>query len=260
MSVAGRSAGKGRAGSLWGMSSPQPSAHVGFAFPGRWLAGTSLLLGPVLLLSGVLLRARFHFFFPDQLAAYDQYPVLMTTSYSCFAAGTVVLWPAVSALALRIGAVRPTPGALGGGLVMVGLFARTFHAGVDHLAFGLVDAQGRRSAVAAVAASYQSFHIFQYASFAVMAGWLVLAAGAWRSRVLGPVRCLALALMALLPLGVLKGTTPLSIVGAAGLCVALVPLGLATLLDGPRPARRSVAWFGVGALGAVVLGYASSLG
>ncbi|MEV0666047.1 hypothetical protein ACIBI3_36030 [Actinomadura luteofluorescens] len=242
------------------MSSTQPPALVSFAFPGRWLAGTSLLLGPVLLLSGVLLRARFHFFFSDQLAAYDRHPMLMTASYSCFAAGTVALWPAVSALALRIGAVRPVTAAFGGGLVLVGLFARTFHAGADHLAFGLVDAQGRTSATAAVADSYQAFHIFQYTSFAIMLGWPVLAVGAWRAGVLGPVRCLGLALMALLPLGVLKGTTPLSIAGAAGLCLALAPLGLATLLEGPRPARRSVARFGIAALVVAILGFVSSLG
>ncbi|MBB6394922.1 hypothetical protein BKA00_001836 [Actinomadura coerulea] len=242
------------------MSSTQPPAHVVFAFPGRWLAGTSMLLGPVLLLSGVLLRARFHFFFPDQLAAYDRHPMLMTASYGCFAAGTVALWPAVSALALRIGAVRPAPAAIGGGLILVGLFARTFHAGVDHLAFGLVDAQGRPSTTAAVADSYQAFHIFQYTSFAIMLGWPVLAIGAWRSGVLGPVRSLGLALMALLPLGVLKGTTPLSIAGAAGLCFVFVPLGLAALAEGPRPDRRSVARFGVAALAAVLLALVSSLG
>ncbi|MFC6879266.1 MULTISPECIES: hypothetical protein [Actinomadura] len=242
------------------MSSTQPSTHLALAFPGRWLAGTSLVLGPVLLLAGVLLRARFHFFFPDQLAAYDRHPTLMTASYSCFAAGTVALCPAVSALATRIAATRPTLAAFGGGLALLGLFARTFHAGADHLAFQLVDTQGRRSATTAVAGSYQAFHIFQYASFAIMLGWLVLAVGAWRSGVLGPMRCLALALMALLPLGILKGTTPLSIVGTAGLCVALVPLGLATLRDGPRPARRSLAWFGIAALAVTTLGFVSSLG
>lgn len=241
------------------MSSPQPS-EVLFAFPGRWLAGTSLLLGPVLLLAGVVLRARFHFFFPDQLAAYDQHPTLMTASYGCFAAGTVALWPAVSALAVRIGTAHPTLAGLGGGLTLLGLFARTFHAGVDHLAFQLVDIRGSRSATTTVGDSYQAFHIFQYTSFAIMLGWIVLAVGAWRSGVLGPVRCLALALMALLPLGVLKGTTPLSIVGTAGLCIALVPLGLAVLLDGPRPTRRSAARFGVAALVVVILGFVSSLG
>ena len=242
------------------MTSPQPPAQAVFAFPGRWLAGTSLLLGPVLLLTGVVLRARFHFFFPDQLTAYERHPTLMTASYSCFAAGTVALWPAVSALAARIAPARPILAALGGGLTLLGLFARTFHAGVDHLAFQLVDAGGARSATTTVGDSYQSFHIFQYAPFAIMLGWIVLAAGAWRSGVLSPVRSLTLGLMALLPLGVLKGTTPLSIVATAGLCFALVPLGLAVLSDGPRPTRRSVAHFGIGTLTVITLAFVSSLG
>ncbi|MDL4770801.1 hypothetical protein [Actinomadura xylanilytica] len=236
------------------------SGNDAYAFPGRWLAGTSLILGPALLLAGVLLRARFHFFFPDQLAAYDEHPTLMTVSYSAFAAGTVVLFPAVAALAVRIGAVRPAWAASGGTLALVGLFARTFHAGVDHLAFGLVDAQGLSAATAAVADSYQGFHIFQYASFTIMLGWAVLAAGAFRAGVLGWPRCLALAPTSALPLGVLKGTTPLSIIATAGLCAALAPLGLKILLDGPRPTRRSVALFAAATALAAVLGAVSSLG
>ncbi|QKW39817.1 hypothetical protein HUT06_42110 [Actinomadura sp. NAK00032] len=242
------------------MTSPQPPAQAVFAFPGRWLTSASLLLGPVLLLAGVVLRARFPFFFPDQLAAYEGHPALMTASYSCFAAGTVALWPAVSALTARIGTVHPTLAGLGGGLTLLGLFARTFHAGADHMAFRLVDAGGARSATTAVGDSYQSFHIFQYASFAIMLGWIVLAIGTWRSGILGPVRSLALALMALLPLGVLKGTTPLSIVATAGLCIALVPLGLAVLTNGPRPTPRSATQFGLGALAVVTLAFVSSLG
>ena len=237
-----------------------PSPHDPYVFPGRWLAGTSLLLGPALLLAGVLLRVRFHFFFPDQLAAYYEHPTLMTVSYSAFAAGTVVMCPAVIALATRIGAFRPTWAAFGGTLALVGLFARTFHAGIDHLAFQLVDVQGRSVATTAVADSYQGFHIFQYASFAIMLGWIVLAASAWRTGVLGRSSCLCLALTSALPLGVLKGTTPLSIVATVALCVALVPFGLKILLDGPRPTRRSVAHLAVSIALVVILGAVSSLG
>ncbi len=38
-------------------------------FPGRWLGGTSLILGPIFMLIGVILRSRFYFFFRDQLEA-----------------------------------------------------------------------------------------------------------------------------------------------------------------------------------------------
>ncbi|MBM7171657.1 hypothetical protein JQK87_25285 [Streptomyces sp. G44] len=57
---------------------------------------------------------------------------------------------------------------------------------------------------------------------------------------LGPVRATALGLTAALPLGVLKGTTPLSLVALAGLCAALVPLGLVLLREAPRPSRAAV--------------------
>ncbi|TDC14877.1 hypothetical protein E1284_16855 [Actinomadura bangladeshensis] len=63
-----------------------------------------------------------------------------------------------------------------------------------------------------------------------------------------------------MPLGVVKGTTPLSIVATAGLCIALVPLGLAILSTGPRPIRRSAAQFGIGALAVITLAFVSSLG
>src|SRR4051794_27590639 len=104
-----------------------------YSFPGRWLAGTSLILGPALLLTGGLLRVPFAFFFPHQLAAYDQPPPLMPVSYSASAAGSVLMCPAVAALARLIGATHPDWAALGSTLALLGLFSRTFHAGVDHL-------------------------------------------------------------------------------------------------------------------------------
>ncbi|MFJ5266306.1 hypothetical protein ACIQAC_38220 [Streptomyces sp. NPDC088387] len=209
-------------------------------FPGRWVGGTAMVLGPLLMLAGALLRARFPFFYPDQLAAYERHPVLMSTAYGLFAAGGLLLWPAVAVVAARIGARSAGWGLWGGVLVVFGLFARAFHAGVDHLAFQLVRSEGAGPATDAVTAGYGAFHVFATLNLAILAGWIVLALGAWRTRVLGPVRAAALGLMAALPLGVLKGTTPLSLVALAGLCAALVPLGLALLREGPRPGRAAV--------------------
>ena len=76
-------------------------------------------------------------------------------------------------------------------------------------------------------------------SLAALAGWIVLAVGAYLSGVLPIVRALALSLMAGLMLGVLKGSTWYSVLQIAGLCVALVPLGVQVLRDGPRPTRRA---------------------
>jgi hypothetical protein len=72
-----------------------------------------------------------------------------------------------------------------------------------------------------------------------MLGWVVLAFGAYLSGTLSMPRSIALALMSALPLGVLKGTTPFSIVATVGLCAALVPLGVKVLGAGPMPSLRS---------------------
>ncbi|WP_406286234.1 hypothetical protein [Streptomyces sp. NBC_00209] len=208
-------------------------------FPGRWVGGMSLVAAPLLLGAGVLLRLPFHFFFPEQLAARVEHPGLIAVSYGAFAAGTVLLWPGLAVLAVRIGRRSPGMALWGGVLAVLGLFARTFHAGVDHLAFQFADRQGAEAAALFVGETYSAFHIFSALNIAIMAGWPVLAAGAWRARVLGPVRASALAATAVLPLGVLKGTTPLSVVAVAGLCLALVPLGVTVLRDGPAPGRAT---------------------
>jgi hypothetical protein len=65
----------------------------------------------------------------------------MITSYNIFVAGNILMWPAIVTLAKLIGAKRPGWAVWGGTLVVFGLFARTFHAGIDHFAFQLVRVQ-----------------------------------------------------------------------------------------------------------------------
>jgi hypothetical protein len=227
-------------------------------FPGRWLGGVALVIAPLLMLAGVLLRAGPDFFFPRQLGAYATGPARMFAAYSLFLAGDVALWPAVAVLAQHIGGTRPTLAVWGGGLAIFGLFARAFHAGIDHLAFQLVRVQGLPAATRAVAESYGAYHIMSALSGAIMAGWIVLAVGAWRAGVLGLPRAAALAAMSALPLGVLKGTTPLSVVAVAGLVIALVPYGVRVLRLGARP--RTPALLGWTAAVLVVIATMAFLG
>ena len=78
------------------MNQQKKALHEGLAnFPGRWLGGISLIVAPILLVISALLRIRFNFFFPDQLAAYNTHPTLMLISYSLFLIGTILLFPAV---------------------------------------------------------------------------------------------------------------------------------------------------------------------
>jgi len=163
------------------------------------------------------------------------------------------LWPGIVILVQLIGASRPRLAWWGGALAIFGLFGRAFDAGADYLAFELVRVQGLAVATQAVADSYSGYHIMRTASPAIMAGWIVLAIGAWRSKVLGLVPAIALGLMAAMPIGVLKGSHLGSQLAAAGLVIALVPLGVRTLREAGWPGWRRAA---VGTLATVVIGAA----
>lgn len=224
-------------------------------FPGRWIGGVSLILAPLILLSGVLLRIRFHFFFPEQLSAFRDHPALMTASYSCFVAGNILLWPAIITLAGRIGRKKRQLALWGGTLVIFGLFARTFHGGVDHLAFQLVRVQGLETATSTVADAYGAFSIVATLNGAIMAGWILLALGAYLSGTFGWLRAVALGLMSLLMLGVLKGSSWVSVIATAGLCAAFVPFGVSVLKSGPKPGVKAIARWVLIVLAVIVLLY-----
>jgi hypothetical protein len=226
-------------------SSEAEHSGAGFQFPGRCVGGVSLILGPILLLTGVLLRIQFHFFFPQQLAAFHSHPTLITASYSCFLAGNILLWPAIVTLAQMIGAQKPYWALWGGTLVLFGLFARTFHAGVDQLAFQLVRVHSAEVAARTVASSYGAFHVISTLNPVILFGWMVLAIGAYLSGVLGLSRSVALGSMAALMIGVLKGTTWVSVAATGGLCIALVPLGIQVLREAPTPSGRTVLGWGL---------------
>jgi hypothetical protein len=190
--------------------------------------------------AGVLLRLEFDFFFPEQLAAYAAHPDRIFWSYSLFLAGNIILWPAILTVSRLIGLTKPAWALWGGTMVIFGLFARTFHAGVDHMAFQLVQFQGLDIANKAVADSYGAFHIISILSLPILCGWVVLAIGAWLSGTLGLFRSICLALMSALMIGVLKGSTITSVVATSGLCIALVPLGISVLREDPVPHYRKV--------------------
>jgi hypothetical protein len=209
-------------------------------FPGRWFGAASLIVSPPLLLTGVLLRIQFHFFFPQQLAAYHDHPRLMTAASSCFLAGNILLWPAVLSLANMIATRRSGWAAWGASFVIFGLFARTFHAGADYLAFQIVRIDGVDSATKTIAASYGAFHVVSTLNAMILLGWVLLAIGAYLSGTMGLVRSVALGLMAALMMGVLKGSSLTSVIAASGLCVAFVPLGFALLRTPSAPSARSL--------------------
>jgi len=213
-----------------------------------------MVVAPPLLLTGVLLRIQFHFFFPQQLEAYASHPALMTASLNCFAAGNIALSPAIVTFAQKIGEKRPLWALWGGAFTLFGLFARTFHSGADHMAFQMDRILGIQTATSTVAASYGAFHIVSALNGAILFGWLLLAIGAYLSRTLGLIRSIALALMSALMMGILKGSSATSVIATSGLCSALVPLGVEMLTAPPRPKMRTaLVW------SAVVIAVAATL-
>ena len=219
-------------------------ARTDLPFPGRWFGGVCLILGPVLLLTGALLRVRFHFFAPQQLQAFEAHPDLVAAAYSTYSVGALVLCFGLMALVHRIADWSRTWAFWGGALAIIGLFNRTFSAGVDHMAFQMARVLGADQAFVVVSETYRAFHVFRSANPATMLGWPVLAIGAYRAGVFGRVRAWALTLMVMLPFGTLKGTEIRSI-AIVGLCVALVPLGIQILRDGPPLSRRAKIWIAV---------------
>ncbi|RZQ60697.1 hypothetical protein EWH70_28515 [Amycolatopsis suaedae] len=217
-------------------------------FPGRWIGGACLIVAPVLMLVGTPLRSPFHFFFPQQLAAQQQHPAVMAAAYACFALGNVLLFPAVVTLCRGIVRTRPVWAYWGGTLVVLGLFTRAYHAGTDQIVFVLSGTRGVESAGQLVADYYgawgaMTWHPFRILGGATLAGWIVLAVGAWRSGVLRPLGAVSLALMSVHAFGTLKGTqVPVSILATGGLTVALVPVGVYLLRAGPGPTRKAIGW------------------
>lgn len=216
--------------------------NIDFWFPGRWIGGLSLIIGPLLLLTAAILRSPFYFFYDAQLAAYESHATLIVTAYSCFVLGCMFLWPGIITFTRLIGSQYPALAVWGGMFAILGLIGRVFHGGIDHLAFQLVDVQNLELATKAVNDSYQVFHIVRYFNGMMMLGWVILAIGAYKSGVLRKFRSLALASMFFLPLGTLKGTRGESIFLISGLCIALIPLGIKVLRDGPRPSRKVIIW------------------
>jgi len=211
-----------------------------FWFPGRYVGGVSLILAPLLILAGLVLRVNHDFFFPQQLQAYQDHPFLISTSYNLFVVGNILLFPGILTLVRMIGRKKSQLALWGGTFVMLGLFARLYHGGVDHMAFRMVDILGLESATKTIADSYGAYNILATLNATILFGWLILAVGSYLSGTLGLLPSIALGLMSALMLGVLKGTSLVSIIAVSGLCIALVPLGFRVLKDGQAPKVKDV--------------------
>jgi hypothetical protein len=215
-----------------------------FWFPGRWIGGFSLILGPILIIIGEILRIEYYFYYPNQLAAFKEQPTLMATSYGLFTAGVILLVLGILTLVRLIGVKKPALALWGGIFGIFGLLCRMYHAGVDNLAYWLVHFQGLEIATKVIRESYpynyQGFYVVATILFSGMVGWFVLAIGAYRSGTLNLPSSIALGLMGIHSMGVLKGTSWDTLVAVIGLCIAFVPLGFKILRNGSMPNLQTI--------------------
>lgn len=218
-----------------------------------------LILGPLFWCMGLLLRtlavtsagftpgevARFaadDFAAREQLSAYAANPALTTAGYATFLLGAVLLIPATAVLAYLAAPRSPRLALWGGLLVIFGFLARVYFAGVEQLAFDVVDSQGVDAAAAMVLGGYADISYGPWcipvtAAFGQYLGMPLLAAALYRARIFGGARILVLLWSATMWGGVLKSAGWWDVVSGFLLVVVLATLAVRVGRDG-RPSLR----------------------
>jgi hypothetical protein len=230
--------------------------------PARIIGGVAMIIGPLVWLAAVTTRllarelAEFTpeelayfdaqtFRAPQQLALYEQNAGLVTAGYALFAAASVLLVPAIMALAAMIAPGSPVLAAIGGTLAALSLTARLYFSGVDLATFEMADAMGRAVTTQFVLDSYVDLSYgLWYVPVTVSAGSLVgsvlLAIAALRAGTFGVVRGLMLLLWGWTFMGVLKDSHWGTVVGGVALCGVLIPLGVRFLRESHGRVRNTL--------------------
>ncbi len=209
------------------MDSPLDILRNGF--PGPKLSGVCFVLAPVLLIPAAFLLFPFEQgTLEERQAALAQQPLRAAAGMELFLAGWMLAAIAAIALARLIAHTRPRIGALGGCLALAGIFVSMFFGGVATYELAM-SAVPDRATVAAIEEGAEPPVLILLSGAGIVFGWLVLAFGAYRSRLLGVVPSVALAATALVPAAVLGGYPVLMPVPFLGMAIALIPLGLSLL-------------------------------
>jgi len=119
----------------------------------------------------------------------------------------------------------------------------------------LVNQEGVEHATKTIGASYGAFYITSVFSLMILTGWIVLAIGCYLSKTLNLFYSICLGLMSSLMIGVLKGSSIVSIIAALGLCIALLPLGIKTLRNGPAVSGTKLITWSLLIIAALIIFY-----
>jgi hypothetical protein len=225
------------------------------SWPGSQLGAGALILAPLFLLAGEIVRSGHYYFYPQQLAGMVSDPVTIMTSYSLYTVGLVLTIPAFLALAGLIAKERPGWAFWGGTIAIIGSTVRIFQEGINFASLQLVGVQGLETATTAVDQTYGLWYVLKTMDGSDNLAWGLLAIGTYRARVLGWVPALGVAFMMNHYSGVLKGTDLNSLTGAILLAAALVPLGI-TLWRNAEPVSRRAWWIGIAAIALLLAQYA----
>jgi len=219
-----------------------------------------LVLGPLFWCAGLLLRtvavtsagftpaqqagfAADEFAAREQLAAYAANPALTTAGYATFLLGGILLIPAVACLAYLAARRSPRLAAWGGLLAVLGLVARVYFAGVEQVAFEVVDTQGVDAAAATILGayadlSYGPWRIPVMAATGQYLGVPLLAAALYRAEIFGGARVVILLWWATMWGGVLKSAGWWDAVSGLLLLVMLAALAVQLIRHGEPALRR----------------------
>jgi hypothetical protein len=205
------------------VSAPLPPLSC--AFPGMWIGGISLILAPLCLLVGELLKVPYYYYFPAQLQAFAAHPTQMHWPYTLYTIGFLALWPGLIMLASLICRTRPWLGRITGMIAIVGVLVNTFYQGINHLAFELTEVNGVEPATAFIRETYGWFSVAYVLTWTDNLGWVLLGVAAYYTRTFGWFRALCVICMAARFSGVLKGYSIDGIIENVLLCLAFGTLG-----------------------------------
>ena len=218
-------------------------------FPGPLIGGVALIAGPALWCLGLLLRylpAHSDLLFgperwadlrdgpfaaPMELAIYESSPGFVLTGFAVFMLGALTLAFAYPALARIVATRSPRLAWWGASLVILGLFARFYWAGVEQAAFVMTEQRGAEATADFVLGSYPvlsygPWRIVVWCSALHYLGIVLLVIGAYRAQILGLARCAALLWAGAMWGGVLKESHLLDVLSSAAACAILAPIGM----------------------------------
>lgn len=163
----------------------------------------------------------------DYVHAMGQHMVRTAVTFNLVVAGMILLMLAVIGLAGRLADRGSGIGRWGGILAVIGLLGPLFFNGVYFAGFQLAGTGSEAAAGAMIdRAQIIPSNVINLAGPALVFGFVLLAIGAGRARVLNRFSAWALGLTCIIPAGFISGHLAISTIGFAGAAVALVPLGI----------------------------------